>query len=699
MLSRWQSTIVDAQGNVQPHAVLRIRKEQDQSLALVYRSNSDLQPYPLGLVAADINGFAYFYAPPGRYRIQSIGLNIDWRDVEIGALSAARAALENSGMTIYGTHADMMTDVPSESPVYARVVNDANPDLNGYYIWNGSGWERTTEQPADVRKTLQIDEVSETPGPSLVPRAREDGSLDLDWLGPDMGTKLSMLAVQVNHIGIPGRLGFGVGICPELPDGYNPLAGTYAIGAAEYGNYRYRDGSIMAWIPAHYCRIGHADNPTYDEYGVNSIDIQPYSAFANRDEAAAAGYMLPRAFIDGGEIVLGFMHDKYRSSNNNGIASSIKGGDTVRFSTAHNPISDLNGVTGTAFLNMFDAAKTRGSQFFPASRFMRATLAHLSLAHGQAATGDANCAWYDSGLANFPKGNNNNAYSDTNDTSITFTPDTYAGGNSALTGSGMPFAKTTHNGQDCGVADLNGNIYTVEPGLTCLAVYSSITDIATTNPVVVTAQSHGGTTGQTAQILSVEGTTELNGRLFKITVIDDDSFSLDGVDGTGFTPYESAGEARIGSFYVPKETTRMEDFTGGNTEPTDHFGAVGVANMMEELHDLAITDYPNNLGTQRFGNGANQVMDPATGGDGWIKSSLGMPLQGGVSPAGAGLYGNDYYRLFVVNLLCPISGMNWSTGSSAGAWTANFYYSRADTTLHTGLCSASYPVRSSGSED
>src|SRR5690554_4537990 len=154
MLSRWQSTIVDAQGNVQPHATLRIRKEQDQSLALVYRSNSDLQPYPLGLVAADINGFAYFYAPPGRYRIQSIDLDIDWRDVEIGALSTARAALEHSGMTIYDTHADMMADAPSESPVYARVVNDADPDLNGYYIWDGSTWERTTAQPADAENVL-----------------------------------------------------------------------------------------------------------------------------------------------------------------------------------------------------------------------------------------------------------------------------------------------------------------------------------------------------------------------------------------------------------------------------------------------------------------------------------------------------------------------------------------------------------------
>ena len=33
-----------------------------------------------------------------------------------------------------------------------------------------------------------------------------------------------------------------------------------------------------------------------------------------------------------------------------------------------------------------------------------------------------------------------------------------------MTGSGVPFAKTTHNGQACGVADLNGNMWEVASG-------------------------------------------------------------------------------------------------------------------------------------------------------------------------------------------------------------------------------------------
>ena len=61
-----------------------------------------------------------------------------------------------------------------------------------------------------------------------------------------------------------------------------------------------------------------------------------------------------------------------------------------------------------------------------------------------------------------PKGNNNNALKDTNNSAVTFTASGYS--NCAMTGSGVPFAKTTHNGQNCGVADLNGNMYEVVSG-------------------------------------------------------------------------------------------------------------------------------------------------------------------------------------------------------------------------------------------
>lgn len=115
MLSRWQSTIVDAQGNVQPGAVLTIRHESDQSLAQVYMSPSDQQPYPLGQVPADSSGFAYFYAPGGLYRIQSVALGIDWRHVPLGDLQGmdkADLGLGTAATRDVGTGAN---EVPANS--------------------------------------------------------------------------------------------------------------------------------------------------------------------------------------------------------------------------------------------------------------------------------------------------------------------------------------------------------------------------------------------------------------------------------------------------------------------------------------------------------------------------------------------------------------------------------------------------------
>src|SRR5690554_4003648 len=112
MLNRWQSTIVDAQGNVQPLANLTVRLESDQSLAKLWASPSTSQPLPDGMVQADGNGYAYFYAQAGLYRIQSLDLNIDWRHVDIGAAVAqtiAQQALDNA-LPTYETLLDMQAD-------------------------------------------------------------------------------------------------------------------------------------------------------------------------------------------------------------------------------------------------------------------------------------------------------------------------------------------------------------------------------------------------------------------------------------------------------------------------------------------------------------------------------------------------------------------------------------------------------------
>lgn len=261
---------------------------------------------------------------------------------------------------------------------------------------------------------------------------------------------------RTNDIGKAGAPGFGVGICPAIPAGFSKLPGTDFPQSDEYGNYQYSDGSIMVWIPAFY----------YKWTGTNIVTIKAEHAYATVALANADGYALHRAFYDGGAAQRGVFVDKYKCSNNSGTASSIKNGNPLSSAAANNPFSGLTGAPANFYYGAIAAAKTRGANFFPGSLFIRNALALLSLSHAQASTSTTWCAWYNA-TYNFPKGCNNNALSDAQDATLTFTSSgnaTYPTANK--TGSANTLAKTTHNGQNSGVADINGTIWEICLGLT-----------------------------------------------------------------------------------------------------------------------------------------------------------------------------------------------------------------------------------------
>ena len=269
----------------------------------------------------------------------------------------------------------------------------------------------------------------------------------------------SGLAANINHIGTPGALGFGVGICPgPLPSGMGKMFGTEDPNSDNYGNYQYTDGSVMVWLPAFYYKVGTGANGL----AVNVVSIAAFSAYADVATAAAAGYALHRAFYDGG-VQPGVFVDKYQCSNNAGIASSLKSGNPLSSAAAHNPFAGLTGAPANFYYGAIAAAKTRGASFFCNSRFIFAALALLSVAHAQASSATTWCAWYHA-TNNFPKGCNNNALGDAQDAAILYVSDGYS--NAAKTGSANLFARTTHNGQNSGVVDLNGNMWEITPGLT-----------------------------------------------------------------------------------------------------------------------------------------------------------------------------------------------------------------------------------------
>lgn len=397
--------------------------------------------------------------------------------------------------------------------------------------------------------------------------------LDAEGNLTDSGIGADYVLSNYYNIGTPGRQGFGVGIIPEslLPEGMYLLPGTETIGHDNYGNYQFQDGSIVCCVPIHWIKIGTGSNGL----DVNDIDVAPYSEYASESDANDDGYFLPRCFIDGGETKIAYFVDKYQCSKNawgtGYIASSIKDGLPISTHADHNPIAGLTNCSGNYYYEAINAAKARDGEngnaaadpnWFCCPRFIYTDLAMLSMSHGQAASAATYCDWYDAtGAKNYPKGCNDNALGDTDDAAVSYVSDGYS--NCGKTGSGTPFAKTTHNGQNCGVADLNGNMHEVSIGVTSDGTSYYVADESTAMKDFTAGNSavtdHWGATGIAALMTEVlipymedsvwgylgSGTNQVlsesisgNGALLRSLGIPKDS---DGYDGTGTNQFGKDG--------------------------------------------------------------------------------------------------------------------------------------------------------------
>ena len=261
----------------------------------------------------------------------------------------------------------------------------------------------------------------------------------------------------INQIGVPGTLGFGVGICPEdLSDiGISPMDGTDNINSENYGNYTVDvDGSVMVWIPAFWYKWGTGSNGL----GLNEIDIINFDEYVDEATANADGYAIHRAFYDGGVIKSGVFVDKYTNSKHPtlNMTSSIKLGSVI--SSGH--LTALDGIGTMSLWGLIPASKLRGYDYFCTSRFIYAALVFLSYAHGQASLTTEFCGWYNISY-NFPKGttqsNGYNLY-DGEISSLASPTQGYRAG------SAFPTERITHNGQLSGVTDVCGNRYEFSPG-------------------------------------------------------------------------------------------------------------------------------------------------------------------------------------------------------------------------------------------
>ena len=242
-------------------------------------------------------------------------------------------------------------------------------------------------------------------------------------------TELSAAEESLNQTKVltPGKLGFGCGVCStELAKekGLTGMPGFESVDSPNYGNYQDKEGSVFVFIPKFYFK-----------WEKNKVLIS---------DTEQSGYVIHRAFINAGKELDGFFIGKYQMSAN-GLSKKN--------------VAVWHSVQGNAYLAKAQEKNDTLSkrQYTIINVFMFNALAILAKAQSQAGR---NAAWMDV-PPYLPKGNNNRG-SDVNDSSVRFT-----GSEPAYCGSGVPFAKTTHNGQNCGVADLHGNVWEFALGITC----------------------------------------------------------------------------------------------------------------------------------------------------------------------------------------------------------------------------------------
>ena len=267
-------------------------------------------------------------------------------------------------------------------------------------------------------------------------------------------------------IGEAGQMGFGVGCYGGDPAdldamGLTPMDGCEDPSNENYGNYKHANGSIMVFVPAFCYRIGNSAAPSYSRDRENALEIRD-AALGEGD-----GWILHRAFIDGGQQKLGFFFDKYICSKDSTgkVAISVKNGDNISLSSSYVNSSGMQSGCDGYIYDSIILGRARGEHYSVTTAFQWSAIGMLSLAHGQAATSSRWCGWYDANHSiNFPKGNNNRL-KDTNDSSVTWTSNSGGYGSLGKTGSGKPFNKTTHNGQLCGITDVNGSQWQVALGV------------------------------------------------------------------------------------------------------------------------------------------------------------------------------------------------------------------------------------------
>jgi len=113
--------------------------------------------------------------------------------------------------------------------------------------------------------------------------------------------------------------------------------------------------------------------------------------------------------------------------------------------------------------------------------------------------------------------------------------------------------------EDTDLDDLDEGMYEIETCVCFSVSTGTITGASAESPCSITAVAHGLTTGDEVYISAVVGMTELNDEIYVITVVDDDTFTLDGIDASAYTAYTSDGTWEL---LAGKQTANKYFFEG-----------------------------------------------------------------------------------------------------------------------------------------
>ena len=459
---------------------------------------------------------------------------------------------------------------------------------------------------------------------------------DSEWVKGQFTTKNRFYELY-QLIGTAGSQGFGVGALNELQAAevaswITPMQGATDPTSDNYGNYTTTNGSIMVCIPKFFYKRGNENSPLYAKYGKNCLDIVGIEMFNTEAEANASGYALPRAFIDNGEEKDFFFIDKYKCGKyGSASCSSLPNVNPISLTTS-NGYTKSQGMTNCSGIlaDAITLSRARGEGRFQCqSVFMNAALQMLIDAHAQAATSTNYCAWYDgTGVKNYPKGCNNNALADVDDTTVTYAQGDNGGSSvkKPKTRATANFAKTTHNGQACGVADLNGMLYEVLIGVTNI-----------------------------------------------------------GANDTATNQIQNA------TAYVLKRSAKLADLTSGWNGETDAWGtAEKLATRYDLVNDFFIGT--NGAISGRVGNGENQVFSGAINNTDteYLRANCGYVKDANsISSNGSNMYGADYYYEYNRENLVVLGSYYWYDNTGAGAFY-RYCYSRSNDSLIFGFRASAY---------